>query len=416
MAICKSRSWVEFEWVVSSRGVWRHLPRSGLVVPVLFAFLLGLSACADKRISPAELLTREQATTAVPAAEIDLAALALAEVHPYQVKSGDVLSIRMFGLGEDRYTPVALDLRVHDDGAIAPPLVGPIQVQGLTLIQVEQALIAAHVPKVVKDLSVFVQLGDAETTTVLVFGAVANPGLEKLRQNERNILYALAAAGGFGEAARAQGFSRETTGRVRYRPINPQRQEVVYDLNDMNGLRSVLQAPPLESGDVLVVDAAETSAVYVDGIVNRPGPIMIPPRSTLSVLRAVTAAGGLRDLLTVRDATLIRTASDGADLHVKLNLSEMFAGREPDIALRPGDILHIPHTLDTFAQDWFFRNMMPGPFNVSLHYDPLAQYNATRALENNGLNNSLGNSIRATLGSTIPNAFIPPVQQPTTGQ
>jgi protein involved in polysaccharide export with SLBB domain len=401
---------------MSSRGAGRHLPRSGLVVPVLFAFLLGLSACADKRISPAELLEREQATTAAPAAEIDLAALALTEVHPYQLKSGDVLSIRMFGLGEDRYTPVALELRVHDDGAIVPPLVGPIQVQGLTLTQVDQALIAAHVPKVVKDLSVFVQLGDAGTTTVLVFGAAANPGLVKLRQNERNILYALAAAGGLGEAAQAQGFSRGTTGRVRYRPINPQRQEVVYDLNDMNGLRSVLQAPPLESGDVLVVEAAETSAVYVDGLVNRPGPIMIPPRSTLSVLRAVMAAGGLRDLLTVRDATLIRTDSSGADVHVKLNLSEMFAGREADIALRPGDILHIPHTVDTYVQDWFFRNMMPGPFNVSLHYDPLAQYNAQRVLQDSGSNDSLRNSIRATLGSTLPNAFIPPVQQPATGQ
>jgi polysaccharide export outer membrane protein len=396
-------------------------PRRGallakLTLPVLTVFLSVLSACADKRISVAELTEREKAVTETPPAPVDLAALALTDVHPYQVRPGDILSIRMFGLADERYTPVALDLRVHDDGRIVPPLVGPIEVQGLTLNQVEQAIIAAHVPKVVKDLSVYVQLADAEMTTVLVFGAATTPGLVKLRQNERNILYALAAAGGFGETATAGGLSRDISGRVRYRPINPAQEEVVYNLADMNDLRRALQAPPLESGDLLIVEAAESSAVYVDGVVNRPGPIMIPPRSTLSVLRAVMAAGGLRDYLDVKDATLIRTGANGEDVHVQLNLSEMLAGRKPDVALLAGDILHIPYTVDTFMQEWFFRNLIPGPFNVGLHYDPLAQYNANRALQQNTGNGGVLQGIRSTLGSTLPQTFIPPVATPAAGQ
>ncbi len=387
-----------------------------LKLPVLAAFLLVLPACADKRISVAELVKREEAVAQTPPMPVDLAALALTDVHPYQVRPGDILSIRMFGLADERYTPVALDLRVHDDGRIVPPLVGPIEVQGLTLNQVEQAVIAAHVPKIVKDLSVYVQLADAEMTTVLVFGAATTPGLVKLRQNERNILYALAVAGGFGETATAGGLSRDISGRVRYRPINPAHEEVVYNLADMNDLRRVLQAPPLESGDLLIVEAAESSAVYVDGVVNRPGPIMIPPRSTLSVLRAVMAAGGLRDYLDVKDATLIRTGANGEDVHVKLNLSEMLAGRKPDVALLAGDILHIPYTVDTFMQEWFFRNLIPGPFNVGLHYDPLAQYNANRALQGTTGNNGVLQGIRSTLGSTLPGAFIPPVPTPAAGQ
>jgi len=373
--------------------------------------VLALGACADQRISVATLLEREQTVPTTQPVPVDMALLALTDVQPYRVKVGDVLTIRMFGLAEERYTPVVLDLRVNNDGAIVPPLVGPVPVQGLTLTEVERALHTAHVPAVVKDLSVFIQLGEVETTTVLVAGAATNPGLVRLRQNERNILYALALAGGFGETATAGGLSRDISGRVRYRPVNPARPEVVYNLADMNDFRRVLQLPPLESGDVLIVEAAESSAVYVDGLVNRPGPIMIPPRSSLSALRAVTAAGGLRDLLDVKDATLIRTAADGQDLHVKLNLSEMFAGRQPDVALRAGDILHIPYTLDTFLQDWFFRNLIPGPFNVSLHYDPLAQYNANRAIKASN-DDDLIQGIRSSLGSTLPNVFIPPVQQP----
>jgi polysaccharide export outer membrane protein len=390
--------------------------RVGLATLTLAPLLL-LTACgADKRITMTELAEREQEAAAAPAVPVAEDALALTDLRPYRVGPGDVLSIKMYGLTEDRYTPTILDLRVQNDGEILMPVVGPIEVGGLDLKQVEQAIIAAHVPRVVRDLSVYVQLADAEPTTVLVLGAVTTPGLVKLRQNERNILYALALAGGFGETATAGGLSRDTSGRVRYQPIGPNREQVVYNLNDMNDLRRALQAPSLESGDVLVVEAAESSAVYVDGLVNRPGPILIPSQSTLSVLRAVMAAGGLRDYLDVKDATLIRTGADGKDAHVKLNLSEMFAGRTPDVALRAGDILHIPYTLDTFMQEWFFRNLIPGPFNVGLHYDPLAQYNANRALQQNNLGNNVLQGVRSTLGSTIPQAFIPPVQTTTAGQ
>ncbi len=375
------------------------------------ALLVALSGCADTRISVEELLRREDTPPPAPTVPVDLTRLALTDVNPYRIKNGDILSIRMFGLAEERYQPVTLDLRVHDDGRIIMPVVGPLEVQGQTLAQVEQTIVAAHVPKVVKDLSVFVQVGEAEVTTVFVAGAATTPGLVRLRQNERNILYALALAGGFGETATAGGLSRDISGRVRYRPVNPERQEQIYDLADVDDYRRVLQAPPLESGDVLLVEAAEESAIYVAGLVNRPGPIIIPPRSKLSVLKALGAAGGLRDLLSVTDATLIRKEDDGESVRVKLNLAEMYAGKTPDFALRAGDILHIPYTIDTFMQDWFFRNLIPGPFNVSLRYDPLAQYNANRALRDE--NNSLRQGIRQSLGSTIPGAFIPPAPAPT---
>ena len=50
-------------------------------------------------------------------------------------------------------------------------------------------------------------------------------------------------------------------------------------------------------------------------------------------------------------------------------------------------------------QEWFFRSMIPGPFNVGLHYDPLAQYNANRVLQQNAGNAGVLQGIRSTLGS-----------------
>jgi hypothetical protein len=95
-------------------------------------------------------------------------------------------------------------------------------------------------------------------------------------------------------------------------------------------------------------------------------------------------------------------------------LQDVYAGLAPDLALRPGDILEIPHTFDTIAQEWFVKNMLLGPFQVGVRYDPLAQYNANRALnEANQFNQqSLNQAILQSIGSGLPQLFVPPVTPP----
>ncbi len=374
-------------------------------LPLLLLALIPLwGGCQrDVRISLAELREREERTAAaapVPVAEDELA---LTDVRPYVIGVGDVLAVRMKGLLEDRYAETILQVRVHKDGTISMPIVGPVQVAGLDLADAEEAVLAAHVPSVVKDLSVYIELSGPEATTVIVMGAVMTPGLVKLRQNERSLLYALAAAGGF---------TSLSSGCVRVRPVDAERAETVYRLTDLNDVRRALHSPPLQSGDVLVVEAADSSAVYVSGLVNRPGPILLPADSSLSVVRAVTAAGGLRDYITVRDATLVRSLSDGSQVQVKLALNEILSGRESDVDLRPGDVLMVSHTLETFAQEWVLHNALLGPFQVSLRYDPLAQYNANRAISANRSGNLLSQGIVSSLVSGIPAAVAPQVVNP----
>ncbi len=383
---------------------WRSVVAVGRLL-LLPALLLPTACKSDNRISLADMMQREHALAEAPAVPIEHERLALTDFHPYQVGPRDVLGIQMTGLMDDRYAPTVLQVRVHRDGTISLPVVGSIKVGGLDLGQVEQAIIDAHVPDVVTDMAVYVELAATENTTVLVLGAAAAPGLVKLAHNERNPLYAIASAGGF---------STTSSGRVRLKPIRPERHELVFDFNDVNDVRRALSGPPLESGDVLTVEAAENAAVYVGGLVNRPGPILIPPDSTLSVVRAVTAAGGLRDYLDVKEATLVRKLTDGDQVHVKLDLGKMLVGRAPDLELKPGDVLQIAHTADTFVQEWFFQNVMVGPFSVGMRYDPLAQYNASRAIRSSrgAYGGSLSQSITNSLASSIPSLLIPPVPAP----
>lgn len=378
---------------------------------VLGGFMAG---CENPdRISMIEYQEME-ASLREQAAEDDLEQLnpqqiTLADHKPYRVQVGDEMTVTMVGLQADQYAPVEIVVRVHPNDLdqapqISLPVVGVISLSdgadAMTLGQVEQAVLAAHRDLIGQnEMAVHANLVGSKETTVLVFGAAATPGMIRLRQDERNPLYAVAAAGGF------QGIS---SGIVRVKSAQPQLGEVVYDFNDINDIRRALIAPPLDTGDTVVVEAAEESAIYVTGLIQRPGPILVPPHSQLSVRRAIAAAGGIREYIQVAEATLTRRMNDGEQVMVKLELGKMLAGREPDVALVPGDVLHIPNTVETMLQEWAVRNIVIGPFSIGMRYDPLAQYNAERALRQDN-NVSLGDAIRSSLGSTIPQVVVPPV-------
>ena len=406
--VCRHAQMARPPLIRRAGGTCRRLPRwladiVGLLT--VLALLLPVGCRGDKRISLVELTKLEQEIAEVPEVPLEHEELALTDFHPYQVRPRDVLAIRMTGLQEqDRYAGTTLQVRVHDDGTITLPVVGSLKVEELDLGEVEQAIVAAHVPDVVKDLSVYVELVGPDNTTVLVLGAAGIPGLVKLNQNERNPLYALAAVGGFNPTS---------SGRVHLRPIRPEREEVTYDLNDVNDVRRALLGPPLEPGDVLVVEAADESVVYLSGLLNAPGPIPIPPRKTISVLRAVAASGGLVDFLEPKEATLWRKLVDGRQVQVRVDLAAIRAGDEPDLALRAGDILDVPHTTETRFRQWFAQNIVIGPFGVTAVYDPVADYR-TRTLRD--YDRAGGDTIRQLLlqplGTGISELLIPPVLPP----
>lgn len=389
--------------------------RFGLLM--LLASGILISACeTPDRISREMLISMEEerrvASDEAGPKDVRPEQIGLTDTKPYRIQVNDELVLTMTGLQADQYAPVEMVVRVHAGEMdqvpqISLPVVGVVVLgttnEGMTLGEVEQAILTAH-RTIVADqaMSVHARLFGSSDTTVLVFGAAAQPGLIRLRSNERNPLYAVASAGGF------QGIS---SGVVRVKPAQPQREEMVYDFNDINDIRRALLAPPLQTGDTVIVEAGEESAIYVTGLIQRPGPILMPDHSELSVLRAIAAAGGIREYIQVEEATLTRRLSDGEQVMVELNLGEMLAGKAADLALHPGDVLHIPHTVDTVLQQWAIQNILIGPFQLRLSYDPLAQYNAERALrQDNDI--SLGDAIRSSLGSSIPSIVVPPVTTP----
>lgn len=397
--------------MAADSGASRRVPVrvvSGALVLLLASVAAALVAgCkSDQRISVAELQKREAELAAARDPEpvsVNPTELNLTEVRPVTVSAGDVLTITLTGI-KDEYSELAVRARVHQAGRVSLPLVGWVDVGGKSLEEVEQAIYAAFVPGVVKQLSVFCELTGPEATTVMVAGAAAQRGLITLRSDERNVLYALARSGGFAPG---------TSGRIRVRPIRADRPEVVYDLMNVNDVRRAMTAPPLESGDLVAVEPAITSAVYVMGLVKIPQTIPIAPEGTLPVSRAVAAAGGLLDFLEPEEATVVRKLADGSNVHVKLALADIIAGKAPDFELRPGDIFEVPHTGDTLLRSWALNNIRIGPFGVGTIWDPVAEYRYQRALDEDSIGGgSFRQSVLDTVRFGLPNVIVPAIQPP----
>src|SRR5262249_22805447 len=165
-------------------------PRSNSTAALLFMLLAVLPGCTDHRITLTQMREREGELAATEPIKIRPSDVALTEMRPYTVGTGDVLAITMVGVNE-AYVPTTLKCRVHEQGQIELPLVGEIKVAGLTLSQIENAILKAH-ESIVKNLSVFVELTGPDQTTVIVSGAAAHPGLISLPRNQCSLLYALA--------------------------------------------------------------------------------------------------------------------------------------------------------------------------------------------------------------------------------
>jgi len=342
------------------------------------------SGCKEHRISLTEFMAIQEETETAegmpstqPAEPITLDSTEQAtidrELGPYRVAIGDVLGISVLesgtrSVGEPGAGLGGTPARVDRKGQIRLPQVGTIQVAGLELEDVEAKVLDELVKRKLytdpEQISVSATVAAPRTTDVLVKGAATTPGVVRLRQSERNLLYALSAAGGATQIA---------SGEVTIKRLRQPGQEATFDLYDPEQLRAALAQPPLESGDIIEVVAANPNTVFVGGLVNVPGPQPYPPGSRVTLLQALAAANGVRsDLLSVHEATLIRRVN-GKDVHVKLDLNRLQSSKDPNIMLAAGDVLWVPHTVETRVEEWinkniFFRAGASATANYGLDY------------------------------------------------
>ena len=167
------------------------------------------------------------------------------------------------------------------------------------------------------------------TQNVTVFGEVSKPASYKI-DTPRPVVDVLALAGGFTELADHHVTIQHPDGTTA--------ETLLISNNPEAGEAGTTFVYP---GDKVIVPKAPL--IYVLGDVGRPGGYrMNGNESTLTVLQAVSNAGGVQPSATPNGSHLIRRQTDGSHLDMKLELSNLQKGKDEDIPLQPDDIIYVP--------------------------------------------------------------------------
>ncbi len=243
--------------------------------PVLLALLLAMTVPAFAQ--PAA--PSQSAAVTAPVAPVAPAAAGAAAVptnQDYRLGAGDSIGVQVY-----QSPDLSVDARVSESGVISYPLIGSVQLGGLTIGEAEKKIAdALRTGGFVKVPQVNIVLRQVRGNQVAVLGQVSRPGRFPLETFNTRVSDMLAAAGG----------------------VTPTGDDVLILTGQREGkpFRKVIDIPALflneksdedivlAGGDTLYVNKAPMFYIY--GEAQRPGPYRI--ERGMTVMQALAQGGG----------------------------------------------------------------------------------------------------------------------------
>lgn len=256
---------------------------------------------------------------------------------------GDEVTVSVLGLEELTDKVV----RVDTSGTIDLVMIGRVAAAGLTIEEL-RSKIQGRLTHYMASPDVAVNLRESRSKTVSVVGSLNEPGLHPL-ESGKTLIEVLSLAGGLSQDA---GYKVHITRQTEYGPI-PLDTAAVDSGSGLStaevNLPALMEAEnPLQNiliypGDVVSVPRAKL--VYAIGEVVKPGGFALGEEESVSVLKALSMAGGTRPAAARKRAKILRTSPlTGERQEFEVNLKRIIAGTSPDIRMSQDDILFVPNS------------------------------------------------------------------------
>lgn len=189
------------------------------------------------------------------AAPLDFASVeeSAAQGDGYQIGAFDLLKIDVFQVPELSQT-----VRVNSKGYISLPLIGSVQISGLTSQQLEVYLAKLLGEKYLQSPQVTVFIEEYTSQRVTIEGAVSKPDIYPL-MGQTTLLQAIAKAGGLTSLA-----DEESVKLLRAVDDNT-RQIFYYDIEAIRA--GATPDPEIQNNDILVVEKSQAK-VFLEGFSN----------------------------------------------------------------------------------------------------------------------------------------------------
>jgi polysaccharide biosynthesis/export protein len=248
----------------------------------------------------------------------------------YLIGAEDLLEIEAYNVEELKKT-----VRVNSQGEIGLPLVGIINVKGLTTTEAEK-VIAGKLEKFVEETLVTVFVKEYKSQRISVIGAV-NKSQVFAVTGQRYLLDMLMLA---------EGISKDAGG-ICYiiRPLLKtgsanHSETMVIDLDELliNGNLSL--NVPVFAGDV--INVPKGGVFFVDGAVRTPGAYTLKGKTNLT--QAISMAQGVNPNAGLSDIRIFRENGKGERETIVADYDAIRSGGQSDIVITENDIIIVPES------------------------------------------------------------------------
>lgn len=244
-----------------------------------------------------------------------------AEDPAYVLGAGDQIRVTVF-----QSPDMMVETRIPESGEISYPLLGTVQIGGLTVAQAEQKIAKGLKDgQFLKKPQVSILVMAVKANQVSVLGQVNRPGRYPLEAGNSRVSEVLALAGGI-----VAGSGSDIVVVSGVRDGQPFRTEI--DFPKVFAAQGTVEDMRLQNGDSIWVDRAPQ--IYVYGEVQRPGPQILMRDTT--VLQALATAGGLTLRGTQRGIKVHRRDDNDKVKIIEPGMNDK---------LRPADIIYVKESL-----------------------------------------------------------------------
>jgi polysaccharide biosynthesis/export protein len=306
-----------------------------IVLVVLFLFSAS-SATLPLKASQ-EGKTQAAVTTATRQADVENDHLA-----SYVLGVGDQISVWALAAEEISDKPIP----IGPSGYVNFPLVGRLRVTGMTVEGLEAEL-NKRLAVYIKDPQVTVTVTQYSSKPVSLIGAVNQPGVHQI-ERPLTLVEALSLAGGLSNNA---GPKVKITRRLEWGtlPLPDAKSDAsgTFSVAELY-LSEIIRAKNPEKNimvqphDVITVPTADT--VYIIGAVHKPGGFLLTDRDNVSLLTALSMAGGMDNrVAAAKSVRLLRRLPEQSErAELLVNVRDILDGKSPDQLLEADDIVFVP--------------------------------------------------------------------------
>jgi len=285
---------------------------------------------------------------------------------------------------------------VAGDGTIDFKYVGRVVVAGKTIPDAVDHVKATLEKNYFKKATVRIEVSEYVAGSLMILGAIRNPGALPYKGNEIiTLLEAITAMGGMTERA-----ASDQVKIFRWKQGGSMEREVItVDLKKMMTDYDFSRDEYLRPRDIVVIPEMgqedSQSEFLVLGEFGNTG--FHPWAPGLNMIRAVSLAGGVSREAHLESGRVLRPSGEGNYTVIPVDLARLFgsADMSMNLAVYPGDIIYLPSAAQTSGGKVYFLGEIESPGMYPLPVNKLDATLARSILQRGGLSKfSNGSSVR----------------------